>query len=214
MPKSARILPRLIIIGLAGLIAFGAWRWLGEASPEATDTPALKQQHSAPAAPVFTESTSAPETLDARAAAIAEAGDPLPDYLEALADTTLTDTEVIARLRDSIVSPALGQAEKVEILTHLQNLTVSDPSKHLGPLAKNPVLSPDLLIEMIDESLNRDFAWQAELAISVLESRREAELREAAKRNLAFLAGEEHDDDIAAWKAAIRRASADWPTAN
>lgn len=220
MTQRSRTLSLLVLIGLLALAAFGAWRWLGDTRPDASDLPTLEQQSAQPAVPVFTEpktESAAPETnlaKDARAAAIADAGEPLPDYLEALSDTALTDDQVIVRLRESILDPALGQAEKVEVLTHLQNLAVSDPSKHLGPLARNPVLSPDLLSGMLDESLNRDFAWQAELALSVLETRREAELRETALRNLAFLAGEEHGDDIAAWKAAIRRASADWPTAN
>lgn len=135
----------------------------------------------------------------------------VPDHLLALGDETLSDEQVRGRLRRAILKTDLSLEDRAEALDHLHNLTAGRSSEQLLPLARDPALAPDLLAEMLDESLNRDFFYQADLALSVLEKRQEPELIEAARRQLSFLAGgADHGLNVAQWRAALAQVSAGW----
>lgn len=139
------------------------------------------------------------------------AGEPPPDYVEALGDPDLSDGEVLAVLGLAVRHPGLPLADRMDALTHLGHLVV--PGAEGGvllPLAKDPQLPMEVMEEMMDEALNREFTWQAELMLTVLEGRPEESLKEAARRHLVFLTDVDQGDDVARWRQAVEEAARHW----
>lgn len=216
----------VVFLFLAALAVAGVLFWpFGKSSGKGGDTglkearwheassPAVKDRQET-IVPYDGEAEAAAATAAEAAAEMAakelEKDDDVADYVLALGDETLTDEEVRARLRRAILDAGLSAEEREDALGHLHNLSVGRTNEQLLPVAQDPALSADLLDDMMSESLNRDFFYQAELALSVLEKRSEPELIEAARRHLAFLAGADHGMDVAKWRDALAKVSGNW----
>lgn len=138
-------------------------------------------------------------------------GEPPPDYQDVLGDPDLSDEEVITVLALAVRHPQLPIADRMDALTHLHHLVVlGQETRFLRPLLNDPALPSVVTEEIMDESLNRDFAWQAELMLTVLGQRTEESLRDTARRHLAFLTDADHGDDLARWREAVAEAARTW----
>lgn len=207
----------------AGLVAAVVLFWpFGEGVPRIGGTGLNETRWARPSSPTFKERRQETIPYDAEAETAAsvaaaqmaakelEKEEDVPEHIRALTDGTLTDEQVRAKLRVAVLSPELSLEERAEALGHLHNLSTGSEVDQLLPVAQDPALAPDLLAEMLDVSLNRDFFYQADIALGVLEKRQEPELIEAARRQLVFLAGADHGLDVGRWRAALAQVSGSW----
>ncbi|AHF89434.1 hypothetical protein OPIT5_03275 [Opitutaceae bacterium TAV5] len=145
-------------------------------------------------------------------AAAASAVDAVPDVGELIADTSLSDPELVRRLSVIVLDEKSPGETRSEALAHLLNLTTEEDESILFTLAGSPRLNESLGDDLFRDALNRPLATQAELAL-VLLGRREPALQKEAQEHLVFLLDEDLGGNPKAWRKAVDAAKQKWSNA-
>jgi len=127
-----------------------------------------------------------------------------------LADSSLDNKTVMEGLATIILDANRDIKERTEAMSHLLNLSVTDPSPVLTPLLSNPHLPDSLCNQILDDSLNDSLSWQADAHLAVLIHREGKEIQAKAREHLSFLLGTDYAGSISEWTKAIESAKAKW----
>ncbi|EIP97260.1 hypothetical protein OpiT1DRAFT_01693 [Opitutaceae bacterium TAV1] len=134
------------------------------------------------------------------------------DVGELIADTSLSDPELVRRLSVIVLDEKSPGETRSEALAHLLNLTTEEDESILFTLAGSPGLNESLGDDLFRDALNRPLATQAELSL-VLLGRREPALRKEAQEHLVFLLDEDLGGNPKAWRKAVDAAKQKWSNA-
>ncbi len=100
--------------------------------------------------------------------------------------------------------------ERTEALSHLLNLSATDPSLTLLPLITDARLPDSLCNQILDDALNASQAWQADACLAALTHRKDKEIQTKAHEHLTFLVGTDYGDNLAEWAKAVALSKKAW----
>lgn len=141
----------------------------------------------------------------------AEAGS-LPTVGDILAEPDEDYVRVAKKLSAIALNSQVPMAEREEALAHTLNLSAGNEAEVLTPLVKNPALPDELAETVLSEALNRSLAYQADLYLAALATRKSPEMQTKIREHLAFLTGgEDKGGNPADWAEPIKAAKASWP---
>ena len=210
---SRLIVPCLVISALAvGLYFF----WPDSAKPSLTQTAPQPDRKTQPVLP--TQPTPF-QGVKATAASSTPPSDSSPSETRPTVDSILADTSLdnsaAARALGALVQDSsLSMNARAEALAHMLNLSVGNESTLLLPLIQSQDFPDTLSGTILNSALNSPLTWQADACLAVISRKTGKELHTQASDHLAFLTGEDHGNDLEAWKLAVQQAQARWAAAD
>jgi hypothetical protein len=210
---------RLLALSVVLLVLIGGGLWLQRSSrhvvtppvPAAkttVDAPAKAKPPAPPPATAEVPAISLPAVTATRPAASQNLS--IENLLSA---TSLDNKTVMAGLTEITLDARRSQSERSEALSHLRNLSVTDPAPVLLPLVIDARLPDALCIEILDDALNAPESWQADAYLAALTHRKDKEIQTKARKHLTFLVGADHGDNLAEWSTAIALSKKTWAQA-
>jgi len=211
----------IVACALGLVCAVGAFWWLESSTrPARTEAPGAEIPRVntvvAPPAPAPQGGTEKPaevaEVSEEQAAPAMEAAPTTPSVGDILAEPDDNFVRVAKKLSAIALDARAPMAEREEALAHTLNLSAGNEAEVLTPLVKDANL-PDALAETIlSEALNRPLAYQADLYLEALATRKSPQMQANIREHLAFLVGgEDKGPNPADWVEAIKAAKASWP---
>lgn len=115
------------------------------------------------------------------------------------------------RLASLVRDSRLPMEERSEALAHAMNLSAGNEAAVLTPLVKDPAVTDELAEAILDESLNRPLAYQADLYLEALKDRTSPGMQTKIREHLAFLTGgEDLGPDPKKWAPLLAAAKKEW----
>ncbi|MBW8782643.1 MAG: hypothetical protein JF599_12275 [Verrucomicrobia bacterium] len=209
--------PRLLFsFALLFLLLGAVWLWTQRAAHE---QPRTVQTAAAPTSPDKTPASTpsvTPAVKNVAPAAPREAASTTSEKTSAptivdLLGNPAVDNETAARGLARIVADETHSLdERKEALAHLFNLASGLETELLLPLAKDGHVPDPFRSQILDDSLNRPLAWQADLCLALLGRKSTRAIETRAREHLAFLVGTDYGADLAAWERAVEKARSQW----